>query len=90
MSKLLRDVSREGWLMGKDGPTDAEIQSGSQQRIADALERLAIGKTELETQKELQEAQQELRLARSLMFAYKKSVVAYKGVITKLKKRLES
>jgi hypothetical protein len=39
--KLLRVVSREEWCMGKDGPTDPEIQSGSQQRMADALERSA-------------------------------------------------
>ena len=82
--------------MGKDGPNDAEIQSGSQQRIADALERLATGKTELETLKELESQK---RIVSDLSNAYNtrgreaehlwRRVSALKGVITKLHKKLK-
>ena len=86
MSKLLRDVSRDGWLMGKDGPTDAEIQSGSQQRIADALERLASGKAELETLKQLSDARISVGILQRQRDYQKFQIAAYKGHITRLKK----
>ena len=86
MSKLLREVSRENWLMGKDGPTDAEIQSGSQQRIADALERLASGKAELETLKQLSDAHISVGILRRERDYQKFHIAAYKCHITRLKK----
>jgi hypothetical protein len=40
----LRNVSTKNWFTqdGKGAPNDPEIQSGSQQRMADALERSAV------------------------------------------------
>jgi len=89
--KSYKDLSLIGWGKEYCGnssqyPSDSQLQLGFSQRIAEAIERLAVGTTELDTQTELDKTKVELRYARGLVFAYKKSVAAYKGRITKLKK----
>ena len=90
-SRLDITVDREG-----GNPISEDIQDGCLMRIADALERLATGKTELETLKELESQK---RIVSDLSNAYNtrgheaehlwRRVSALKGVITKLKKKLK-
>jgi len=71
------------------------LKKGALLRIADALERLATGKTELETLKEL-EGQKKIVSDLSNSYITKereagslcRSISAYKGVIAKLKGKL--
>ena len=69
------------------------LQKGALLRIADALERLASGKTELETLKELQEVKKDRdyhssRRMEEIAAKEKlyRRITALRGVITKLKK----
>lgn len=45
--KSLTDGSRASWLCNDEAPTDAEIQTGCLQRIADAAELMAKNHAEL-------------------------------------------
>ena len=75
---------------GKDGNISAkhiELHTGLLFRIADALERTASGKAELATLDDLartKKAFNESLAARSLL---ERRIAAYKGQITRLKKR---
>ena len=92
----LRTVSKENFGAGgaKGGqPSFDDIKTGSFQRIADALERLASGKTELETLKELGEVKKDRdyhssRRIEEIAAKEKlyRRISALRGVITKLKK----
>jgi hypothetical protein len=92
-----RESSRLNIIVDREGghPVSEDIQDGCLMRIADALERLASGKAELETLRELEEVKKdrdyhssrrrEEIVAKERLY---RRLSALKGVITKLKKRL--
>jgi hypothetical protein len=92
----LQEISREfvNSEVTDNTATWEQIKSGSLLRIANALERLATGKTELETQKELEATQKsreyyksrldEALNARDRLY---RRLSALRGVITKLKNK---
>ena len=65
------------------------LQKGALLRIADALERLAIGKTELETQDELAKTRIDVSILRRERDYQKLQIAGLRGVITKLQKKLK-
>ena len=90
----LREESRKPYRAAHSGNfTSNDLQDGSLLRIADAIERLAIGKTELQTQNELDEAKGQLERSRQYHAEKNETIsrlnhqnAALRGVVTKLKK----
>lgn len=82
-----REASKQNWNLFTDGhPTIQEINSGSLQRIADATELMASNYTRLQNELQwMKESKERQRLEATRLF---NQVRTLKGVITKLKKKL--
>ncbi|MBC7948976.1 MAG: hypothetical protein H7Y42_13915 [Chitinophagaceae bacterium] len=77
----LRELSREGW----NGVATVEnINSGSLQRIADSLEKIALNHKRL--QDDLAWTERRLKEERESGHRLRRSNAAFKGHITRLKK----
>jgi hypothetical protein len=85
MAQYLRDISKQQWADG-DNPTVERINAGSLQRIADAAELMAKNHTELVRERDSERLQAEFWKGRA--GASGRSIVALRGVITKLKRRI--
>lgn len=92
MFKRYRDVAKEGW--GREfcgdksqNPSDSELLVGHAERIADALERLASGKAQLDTLQELSDAKLDLGIVRRERDHARRLVSYWKGRVTRLKRK---
>jgi hypothetical protein len=83
MSDNLRDKSKKGFT--SDSNTLETINCGSFQRIADACELMASNYKRLQSENESMKAGMQYRNDR--IEKLERKVSAYKGVITKLKKK---
>ena len=86
-----RNISRRYTIaeLETDRAPQDSINTGTRLRIADALERLATGKTELETQDELAKARIDVGILRRERDYQKLQIAGLRGVITKLQKKLK-
>ena len=97
--KSFKDESRVDWGREDCGSADQkftrdDIKYGATLRIADALERLASGKSEIETLDELAGQKKIVSDLSNIVLTKRqeaehlwRQISAYKGQITKLKKR---
>lgn len=81
----LRDLSRQLVTQGEERITPELIIAGSQQRIADAVEKLAVNYDQMKQRIESESASRKFYRERCLTLERK--VAALKGVITKLKRK---
>lgn len=86
MSTSYKDQSRKQWATDENAPTHEQIQIGCLQRIADATEKMAVRHTELIQQRDSYERSADFWRAQSEK--KDRRVVALRGQITKLRKKL--
>lgn len=86
MSESHRKLSRTDWFNNNSEPTIADIQLGAVLRIADGVELMARRHSELVSAKERAEADVVYLEKRNV--ALNRSLIASKGQITKLNKRI--
>jgi len=87
--KPYRKESRKDWgSSGPDNPTERQIQLGAILRIADATEAMAKRHTELIRDRDYY--QREYLRALDRIAELSRRLAAQKGLVTKLKKKLES
>jgi hypothetical protein len=85
--KNYREMSKEtNWGTFNEGLSIEQVNCGSLLRIADATEAMSTNFTSL--YKELQQMTEERTRYRNLYYIGQKQLAAYKGQITKLKKKI--
>ena len=80
MGKDFRDVSRSAWSTPSEHVTIEDINCGSLQRIADAVERLG---TTWEAMRSAQRQVENLNKANARLW---RSINTYRGLLTRLRK----
>jgi hypothetical protein len=85
-SRTYRDASRDNWVpgIGQQLGTVEQINCGSMQRIADAVELVAKGYGTLEREREYYKREHDRMCHRNA--ALEKSNAALRGVITRMKR----
>ena len=80
-----RKVSKLDFLTNPESTNTEEVQTGSFQRIADALEKIAESYPQLIKDREFYREQH--RISQNEISTFRRQVISLKGVITKLKKK---
>ena len=81
----LREVSRSSWGPRGHAPSAEEINTGSLQRVADALEKIADDRVKLENQ--VYFLKKRVSFIRREKERLERSNAALRGVITKMKRK---
>lgn len=83
--KGYRDISKQNWGTGEKLPSIEQINTGSLQRIADAVEVMSRSHAALLSERDSYKRQYEHQ--RDYVAALERRVAALRGVVTKLKKK---
>jgi hypothetical protein len=91
--KSFKDLSKIEWgkeYCGSDAqaPSDWQLHLGFMERITEAVERLASGRAQLDTLKELEEAKIDKGILQRERDYARRQAVAYKGHVTRLKREV--